>query len=378
MRNRYLNTLSEPYLFASVTEQVARHPNPVDLGVGDTSLPIPTCIVEELKRQADAFGSPQGFRGYGPEHGLMALREAIAHTFYPTLSPDEIFISDGAKTDMSRLQALFDASTTVALQDPTYPTYKEAALLSGKQTFYTLPCTPQNHFFPEQLPQADLYIICSPHNPTGHALTRSQLTHLIETAHKHHSLILFDAAYSMFIDDPALPKTPYELPGGDEVTIEIHSFSKLVSFTGLRLSWSVVPKKLRFRDGASVHRDWARLVSMFHNGTSRLIQAAGMTALSPLGQTAIAHNINIYHRRAQRLKKALSPYFPTIYGGVHTPYLWIPAPLSHFQEVGIIGIPGEGFGHCGQGFVRLSAFGNDETIDEAIRRCSQFPKVSST
>jgi len=373
MRSRYLHRLTVPYLFAAVTQQVEAHPNPVDLGVGDVSLPLPSCIVEQLQQSAASLGTPEGFKGYGPEHGLTPLRENLAKTFYPMLSPSEIFISDGAKTDLGRLQLLFDQDTIIALQNPTYPTYKEGALLSGKQHFVEIPCLPENHFFPSSLPYAHLYIICSPHNPTGHALSRTQLKQLIDIARDQGSLIIFDAAYAGFINDTSLPKTPYELEGADEVVIEVNSFSKLIGFTGLRLSWTVVPKKLRFPDGHSVHADWSRLVSAYYNGTSRVIQAAGMTALSPQGLQAIRASTEIYLQRAQRLKEALSPYFPEIYGGTYTPYLWIPADLACFENVGIIAIPGEGFGSCGQGFVRLSAFGSDATIKEAIRRCSQFP-----
>ncbi|MBS0624230.1 MAG: LL-diaminopimelate aminotransferase [Verrucomicrobia bacterium] len=378
MRSRYLNQLTTPYLFGAVTDQVERHPNPVNLGVGDVSLPLPSCIVEQLQEQAALFGTETGFKGYGPEHGLSSLREKIAKTFYPMLSADEIFISDGAKTDIGRLQFLFDPSITIALQNPTYPTYKEAAILSGKTSFIDLPTLPSNNFFPQDLPKADLYIICSPHNPTGHALTRAQLQHLIDTARQHKSFILFDAAYASFIQDPNLVKTPYELEGAEEVVIEINSFSKLIGFTGLRLSWTVVPKKLHFRDGQSVHRDWSRLVSTYYNGTSRLTQAAGHAALSQEGLQAIHQYMQIYRQQAQSLKQALSPYFDKIYGAEHAPYLWIAASPSYFERMGIITIKGEGFGSHGQGFVRLSALGSSYTIQEAIRRCSQFANLSLT
>ncbi len=365
MRNKYWDHLPAGYLFAPAQERLNPHFQPLHLGVGDTTLPLSPCVVEALIKHA-----PLAVR-YGPELGEKALRERLAEVFYPMRSADEIFISDGAKTDIGRLQTLFHEGVTVAIQNPTYPSYKETSFLSGKKVVF-IPSNPLN--FDLQLPQADIYFICSPNNPTGQALTAQQMTHLICHAQTTGSLIIHDAAYASFIKDPSLPKTFYELPGSENCVIEIHSFSKMAGFTGLRLSWTIVPKTLRFRCGHSLHQDWTRLVYAYFNGASRLIQKAGLAALSSEGLESISEQMRIYHKRALELKKGLSPYFKNIQGGESAPYLWIQTSTQPFDDLGIVSLPGEGFGSEGQGYCRLSAFADDSTLREALSRCSSYLK----
>ncbi len=364
MRNPAFASMAASYLFADITREVELHQHPVDLGVGDTTLPLAPCVIDRLQKKAHLA------LRYGPEHGLFSLREALAKTLYPMLEPEEIFISDGVKTDIGRIHALFDSDIRIAFPNPTYPTYKEAALLAGKRNFSFFPCTPENQFFPDVLPQTDLLFLCSPSNPTGHTLTRDQWTTLIARAHREGFLILYDGAYSGFIRGASC-RTPYELPGADEVVIELNSFSKLAGFTGLRLGWSIIPKAVRYpRSAQKVHPDWCRVLSTYTNGPSRLIQEGGLAALSQEGRAATEAQITHYITNTNKLKQGLAPYFSEIYGGDQIPYLWIRTSKQHFDDLGIITIPGVGFGSEGKGFVRLSGFSSTSHIEEALWRCS--------
>lgn len=390
-RNSNFLKLSENYLFPEVMRRVKEYKqcNPdcdlISLSIGDTSEPITPSAMEGLLTQAALMGTREGYRGYGPEQGDPVLRAKIAEVFYHNqISGDEIFISDGAKCDIGRLQLLFGPSVTIGVQDPSYPVYVDTALLLGMRSVVYLPCSSENNFFPDpaSLPHVDLLYLCSPNNPTGGVATREQLTKLVQWAKQNHSLIIFDAAYAGFIQDPSLPRSIYEIAGGDEVAIEVSSFSKLVGFTGVRVGWSVIPKKISFEGGHSVHKDFSRIVTTFFNGASIISQKGALAALSPQGLTEMGSMLSFYLENARLLKETLLSKNLSIYGGDNAPYLWVnfgkQSSWELFQRLlektGLIATPGSGFGAQGEGFLRFTAFGTRPHLLKAIERIvEQWP-----
>lgn len=393
-RNIHLAKLHSSYLFPEIVRRknayLAKNPhaNIISLGIGDTTQPIPDFITRAMSEKTMGLGTHAGYSGYGPEEGIEELRIQIAKRLYPqTISGDEIFISDGIGSDIGRLQLLFGNQVTVAIQDPSYPAYVDSSVIIGQTGNYHngqyrgiiyMPCCPENNFFPNlsQVPPADLIYFCSPNNPTGAAATREQLTELVAFAKAHRSIIIYDAAYAMYIRDPKIPRSIYEIAGADEVAIELGSFSKKAGFTGVRLGWSVVPKKLSFDDGTSVHQDWYRLVTSCFNGASNIAQTGGLAALHDNGWQEVNKMINYYGENAQLLKKEFLRMGYTVYGGDNAPYIWVHAPqksswetfedLLHQKQ--ILCTPGSGFGPSGEGFVRFSAFASREKILEALSR----------
>lgn len=395
-RNTHFAKLQGGYLFPEVHKRkmklLEKYPDAklISLSIGDTTEPIPSHVVQSLCQAAQDMGTLEGYRGYGPEQGYLKLREKISEIIYKGhLSADEIFISDGAKCDIARLQFLFGSGATIAVQDPAYPVYVDTSVMAGQtgpfnpaSTQYEgiiyMPCLPENDFFPDlsSLPHSDLIYFCSPNNPTGAAATRKQLKHLVELAKARGSIIIFDAAYASFIQEDNLPRSIYEIPGAKEVAIEINSFSKLIGFTGIRLSWSTVPHQLLFEDGFSVRQDWHRLLTTCFNGASAISQEGGIAALSQTGQQERACLTAFYMENTRLLKEALETLGYSVYGGSNAPYLWIKTKeksswdafenfLNHYH---IVTTPGSGFGPSGEGFIRFSAFSHREHILEAIQR----------
>lgn len=373
-RNPNFSRLSKNYLFQEVARRKSQFDDLISLSIGDTSEPIPIEVVTEIKEAAQRLSCRHEYSGYGPEQGLLALREKIAEVMYQgNVSPEDIFVSDGAKCDIGRLQTLFGSDQTIAVQNPTYPVYVDTGLLFNQKILF-LDCLPENNFFPENLEQTDLLYICSPNNPTGSVLDKAQLRKIVAWAHAHHALIIFDAAYSGFIQDPTLPRSIYEIEGADEVAIEVSSFSKLIGFTGVRLGWSVVPSKLTYHSGESVRNDFLRIVTTFFNGASNLSQAGGIAALNHCHEMEVL--CGYYLENAALLKAALETKGFPVYGGVNAPYLWVD--FGQFdswglfqlllEETRIITTPGSGFGKNGEGFLRFSAFGNRENIEKAVER----------
>ncbi|MCH9627824.1 MAG: LL-diaminopimelate aminotransferase [Chlamydiales bacterium] len=384
-RNPHFSRLNPSYLFPEVMRRAAPFSDLISLSVGDTSEPIPLSVVEALEKAARDQGTRSGYRGYGAEQGNQSLREKIAyHLYQDTISPEDIFISDGAKCDIGRLQILFGSGVTSAVQNPTYPVYVDAGLLLNQQVLY-LDCSPKNNFFPETLPdEASLLFICSPNNPTGSVATHAQLRYLVEWAHAKGALIVFDAAYSGFIQDPSLPRSIYEIEGAEEVAIEVSSFSKLIGFTGVRLGWSVVPSTLTYKEGGSIRDDYRRIVTTFFNGASILSQAGGVAALEHPHE--IQTLCSFYLENAMLIRSALGPKGFPIYGGENAPYLWVDFGKENswdlfqmlLEETGIITTPGSGFGSSGEGFLRFSAFGQRQNIINAVERIqTQWPKSLS-
>lgn len=382
-RNLNFKALKASYLFPEIharrTKFAKEHPELelISLGIGDTTLSIPPFITSALMQASQELGTDEGYRGYGPEQGISPLKEAIATKIYQTrVSPDEVFISDGAKCDLGRLQMLFGKDISIAVQDPTYPVYVDGSLIQGVKSIQFMPCTPENDFFPHlnQLKACDLIYFCSPNNPTGTVATFAQLKALVEYAIENRSIIIFDSAYSHFIQDPSLPRSIYEIPHAKKVAIEVGSFSKIAGFTGVRLGWTIVPEELKFDDGSSVRDDWNRLTTTLFNGASCISQKGGLAVLEEAGISQVKQLTHYYLENAKILKGALTKY--EVYGGTHAPYLWVRFPkqnswdvfehfLTHYQ---LVITPGSGFGAAGEEFIRMTAFGKREAVLKAAAR----------
>lgn len=384
-RNAHLARLKAGYLFPEINlrkrQFLERFPDAslISLGIGDTTEPITPFIADSIVNGAAALGRVDGYSGYGPEQGIRALREKIALQVYDDIvQPDEVFVSDGAKCDLGRLQMLFGSDVSIAVQDPAYPVYIEGSVIQGVKEIISMPCHPENDFFPdlEVLPRTDLIYFCSPNNPTGMAATRSQLEALVRFAEANRSIIIFDSAYANYIRDPALPKSIYEIEGAKKVAIEIGSFSKLAGFTGIRLGWTVIPEELKYDDGSSVKADWNRLTSTVFNGASNIAQAGGCAVLEERGLEEVADLTAFYLENAKLIKEALQELGCEVFGGVNAPYLWVRFKGQNswelfqqfLEELHIVTTPGSGFGPEGEGFLRLTAFGSRENVLDAIAR----------
>lgn len=399
-RNKNVAKLGSSYLFPEIIRRKQKflEENPsaklISLGIGDTTEPLPPFIAGELASAAEALATAHGYRGYGPEEGYRELREKISEQLYQKrFDADEIFISDGANCDIGRLQVLFGGEVTMAVQDPSYPVYVDTSVILGQtDTFHSptrryhgityMPCDPSNDFFPElcQANRTDLIYFCSPNNPTGAVATHAQLQELVAFAKRNQSIIIFDTAYASYIQDPALPRSIYEVEGAEEVAIELGSFSKMAGFTGVRLAWNIVPKALRYDDGHSINSDWRRVHSTFFNGASNIAQQGGLAALRPEGMQEVQTLISYYMKNAAILREALTELGYQVYGGSNAPYIWIRFPdytsweaFDLLLEKGhLVSAPGSGFGPAGEGFIRISAFGKRSDILEATHRLSSL------
>jgi LL-diaminopimelate aminotransferase len=280
------------------------------------------------------------------------------------------------------LQTLFGSKVSIAVQDPAYPVYVDGSILHGIESIHYLPCTPENNFFPtlDSSKKTDLLYFCSPNNPTGAVATKEQLKRLVAFAREQKSILIFDSAYAHFVQDPTLPSSIYEIEGADEVAIETGSFSKIAGFTGVRLGWTIVPKKIKYEDGLSVHSDWRRLTSTIFNGACNIAQYGGVAILSDSGQKEIENLTKFYMENTRILKNALRGSHYTVYGGDHAPYVWIhfkgKTSWGTFQEIlethHLVTTPGVGFGPCGEGFIRISAFGHRHNILKAAERLAHL------
>ena len=394
--NENYSKLPGSYLFAEVARRTAAFSaaNPdadiIKLGIGDVTLPLPEACVAALKRAADEMADKATFMGYGPYEGYDFLREAIVANDYEPLgvkiSPDELFVSDGAKSDCGNIGDIFSEDCTVAVCDPVYPVYIDANAMSGRAgdwdgekwtNIVYMPCTPENGFFPalpERVP--DLIYLCFPNNPTGMAATKEQLQPWVDYANEHGSVILYDAAYRAYITDPALPRSIYEIPGAEKCAIEFGSFSKTAGFTGTRCGWTVIPRAL-VRGGESLYDMWMRRQSTKFNGTAYVIQRAAEATYSPEGREQIAAMIGYYMANARVIREGLAAAGLEVYGGTDSPYIWFRAPQGQgswaffdrlLSEAHVVTTPGEGFGPSGEGFIRVTAFGDAERTREAVER----------
>lgn len=393
--------VSESYLFVEVARRIRAyqetHPEAkiIKMGIGDVTRPIVPAVIEALHKAVDEMGTADGFRGYGPEQGYAFLRETILRHDYTdrgiNLDADEIFISDGAKSDTGNIGDILGTGNTVAVTDPVYPVYidtnvmggRAGELLDGRYSRITyMPCTRENGFVPA-LPEhpVDIIYLCFPNNPTGTTLTREQLRTWVDYALRHDALILFDAAYEAFITEADVPHSIYEIEGAKQCAIEFRSLSKTAGFTGLRCGYTVVPKEVTARksDGSRVplNRLWSRRQSTKFNGTAYIIQRAAEAVFSPEGERQIMENIAYYRENARIMKSTFDSIGIEAFGGVNSPYIWIKTPngmdsWSFFDrlldECHVVGTPGVGFGPSGEGYFRLTAFATHEATREAMER----------
>lgn len=394
--------LTPSYLFSDVARKIAAfsasHPEVevIRMSIGDVTRPICPAAVEALHRAADEQGTPETFHGYGPEQGYEFLRSRIVARDYAArgidIGPDEIFISDGAKSDLGNIGDILSPDCRVAVTDPVYPVYVDTNIMAGRHIDY-LPCTAANGFVPA-LPSSgtdapDIIYLCYPNNPTGTTLTREQLKQWVDYALANNALILFDSAYEIFITEADVPHSIYEIEGARRCAIEFRSFSKTAGFTGLRCGYTVVPRELEGVDGegrpVSLRQLWLRRQTTKFNGASYPIQRAAEAVYSPEGRRQILESVEYYLRNARLLREGVEAAGLQCVGGVNAPYVWVRAPQGMgsweffdklLTECGVACTPGVGFGPSGEGYVRLTAFNTPENTHRAVERLQKL-KVKS-
>lgn len=406
INENFLN-LQDSYLFQTIAKKVAEFQtnNPdkriIKLGIGDVTRPIVPAVVDAMHKAIDEMGNQETFRGYGPEQGYSFLREKIVENDYlkrgVEISPDEIFISDGAKCDCGNIGDILGLNNRVAITDPVYPVYLDTNIMSGRGSSFDektgkfeniiyIPATAENNFipeFPNEVP--DMIYLCFPNNPTGTTLSKEELKKWVDYAKENKSLILFDSAYESFIQDENIPHSIYEVEGAKEVAIEFRSFSKTAGFTGIRCAYAVVPKELKgyTKKGESVdlNKLWNRRQGTKFNGVSYPVQRAAEAIYTKEGQKQIKENIAYYMENAKIIKDGLKEAGFIVYGGENAPYIWLKVPdgLSSWEffdkllnEANVVGTPGVGFGPSGEGYFRLTAFGTKENTIEAIARIKKM------
>lgn len=398
-RNPNFAKLAGGYLFPEIGRRrnayLAENPDMADriisLGIGDTTQPIPEHILGGLVSSASKLGTKEGYSGYGAEQGMGDLRAKIADKLYGGIIKDsEVFVSDGAKCDIMRVQQVFGPGVTTAVQDPSYPVYVDTSVMMGQtgdinpdtnqyDNIVYMPCTAENDFFPDidNMPKADIVYFCSPNNPTGAAATKEQLEKLVKVCKERGSILVFDAAYAPFIRSEGVPKSIFEIDGAREVAMECNSFSKYAGFTGVRLGWTVVPDELTFADGTPVRDDFNRVMTTAFNGASNIVQGGGLACLDDEGLAEINTLIDYYLENAKLLKEAMESIGYQVFGGTDAPYVFVKLPEGKsswdtFSEIlekaQVVTIPGAGFGPGGEGYLRLSAFAPRDTVIEACER----------
>jgi len=395
-RNANMGKLQAGYLFPEIGKRrnafLAENPDAkiISLGIGDTTLPVPEHILTGLRNGVNNLGAKETYTGYGAEQGVGALRAKISEALYGgRISPEEVFVSDGSKCDIGRLQMMFGNQVKSAVQDPSYPVYVDTSVMMGQTKtmdaeskqydgIVYMKCGPENGFFPdlEKAERADVVYFCSPNNPTGAAASRAQLEQLVAWAKERGSIIVFDAAYAPFIRSKDVPKSIYEIEGAEECAIEVNSLSKYAGFTGVRLGWTIVPKALKFKDGTPVANDYNRVMCTAFNGASNIVQAGALAALEPEGLAEIEKLIDYYMGNAKMLLDTMLDLGFKVHGGIDAPYVFVDlegkSSWDMFSELletaQVVTIPGAGFGPGGEGFLRLSAFAPREACEEACTR----------
>jgi len=404
--NEHYLKLTAGYLFPEIGRRVKAFTdaNPsadvIRLGIGDVTEPLAPAVIQAMHAAVDELAGRSSFRGYGPEQGYDFLREAIAKHDYQArganVDADEIFVSDGSKCDSGNILDVFGEDNVIAVLDPVYPVYVDTNVMAGRTGaadasgryagLVYLPVTADNDFVPELPKQrVDLIYLCYPNNPTGTVATREMLKRWVEYAKKNGSVILYDAAYEAYITDSAIPHSIYEIDGARDVAIEFRSFSKTAGFTGVRCAFTVIPKGLKgkTRDGreVAIHPLWNRRHCTKFNGVSYPVQRGAAAIYSPEGRKQVQETIAFYLENAGLVREALSKLGIKVYGGVNAPYVWLKTPgnLSSWdffdkllQDAHLVGTPGSGFGACGEGYFRLSAFNSRANVEEAGRR---FAKI---
>ena len=400
--NQNYQKLAGSYLFGEIARRVAAykkaHPEAdiIRLGIGDVTQPLPQVCIEAMHKAVDEMGNAETFRGYGPEQGYEFLIEAIRkHNYLDRgidIASDEIFVSDGSKSDTGNIQEIFGTDNRIAITDPVYPVYLDTNVMAGRtgekqdNGYYAgvtyLPSTAANHFSPS-LPteHVDIIYLCCPNNPTGTTLSRDALTKWVEYAKKEDAVILFDAAYAAYITEPDVPRSIYEIPGAKDVAIEFRSFSKTAGFTGTRCGYTVIPKTVtgKGKDGSRVKfRDlWNRRHTTKFNGTAYIVQRGAEAIYTEKGQQQVQELVSYYMENARIIREGLQAAGIKAYGGVNAPYIWLQTPNGMpswdffdllLTKVNIVGTPGVGFGPCGEGYFRLTSFGDRENTKRAVER----------
>lgn len=390
--NQNYSNLKESYLFSEIAHRVAAftEANPdkdiIRMGIGDVTLPLCSTVCEAMKKAVDEMGRAESFRGYGPEQGYGFLQEKIALYYRERnveLAPEEIFISDGAKSDLGNILDILDTKNRVLIPDPVYPVYVDTNLMDGREIVFAA-ATQENGFLP--LPsnerKADIIYLCSPNNPTGAVYNREQLGLWVDYANENNALILFDAAYEAFITDPELPRSIFEIEGARTCAIEFCSLSKTAGFTGTRCGYTVVPTDLSFH-GVHLNKLWLRRQTTKFNGVSYIVQRGAEAVFTKEGKRQIQDNIAYYRENAGVITKTMDELGIWYTGGKNSPYIWMKCPGdtdsweffdSLLHHAGIVGTPGAGFGNNGKQFFRLTAFSDHESTKKAMERFRDFLK----
>lgn len=386
------------YLFSDIAKKVKAfsEANPdkriIRLGIGDVTLPLADAVIEALHGAVDEMGSKETFKGYAPDLGYEFLRNTIVDKVYKPLGcdieSDEIFVSDGAKSDSGNIQEIFARDNVIAVCDPVYPVYVDSNVMAGRTESFDeingrwsdvlyMPCTKENNFIPE-IPEreADVIYLCFPNNPTGEVITKDELQKWVDHANHTGAVIIFDAAYEAYISEDNIPHSIYECEGASQCAIELRSFSKNAGFTGLRLGYTVVPKEL-VRGGTKLNALWARRHGTKYNGAPYIVQKAGEAVYSDIGQKQIKEQIAYYKRNATYIYESLKKLGYEVYGAINSPYIWLKTPdkMTSWEffdmllnKAAVVGTPGVGFGPHGEGYFRLTAFGDHEATKEAVKR----------
>ncbi|MCD8377792.1 MAG: LL-diaminopimelate aminotransferase [Candidatus Gastranaerophilales bacterium] len=385
INKNYLN-LEASYLFSTIAKKVSEHKsqNPdkdiIRLGIGDVTLPLSKAVVKALKQASEEMGVKETFHGYGPEQGYDFLKNGIKEYYSKhnaVLEPDEIFISDGAKSDLGNILDIFDTDNTVLVQDPVYPVYVDTNIMAGRKIIYSNSNETNNFLsMPDRNVKADIIYLCSPNNPTGAVYDREQLREWVQYALDNNSIILFDAAYECFISDETLPRSIYEIEGAKDCAIEFCSFSKTAGFTGTRCGYTVVPLSLRY-DNTQLNKLWLRRQTTKFNGVPYIVQKAAAAVFSKEGQEEVLSNINYYKANAKIITDTLDRLGIRYTGGTNSPYIWLKCPNNMksweffdylLENIQVVGTPGSGFGKNGEGYFRLTSFGSREKTIEAMER----------
>ena len=384
--NKNVENLVPSYLFAEIAKRVneftAKNPDKkiIRLGIGDVTLPLAPAVVEAMKKGCDEMGVKETFKGYPDYEGYGFLREAISEyyeSFGVSVSPDEILINDGAKSDAGNIGDIFSADNTVLVTDPVYPVYVDSNIMAGRKILYA-DANEENGFcaMPDPDVKADIIYLCSPNNPTGSCYTKAQLKEWIDYANVNNSLIIYDAAYEAFITEDDVPRSILEIEGARTCAIEMCSLSKTAGFTGTRCGYTVIPKELVL-DGVNIYKLWYRRLSTKFNGVSYPVQCAAKAVFSEKGRKQIKENIAYYQENAKIISKTMDELGIKYTGGINSPYIWLKCPDGMgsweffdylINNIYVVGTPGEGFGKNGEGWFRLTSFGDRENTIEAMER----------
>lgn len=388
--NTNYQNIADSYLFSTVAKKVnefaAKYPDKkiIKLGIGDVTLPLCKEVVKALKDASEEMGIKESFHGYGPEQGYEFLKTKL-QKYYEThgvnLDNDEIFISDGAKSDLGNILDLFAVDNTVLVPDPVYPVYVDTNIMAGRKVVY-IDANADNNFLPlpDKSIKADIIYICSPNNPTGAVYNKEQLKAWVDYAKENKSVILFDAAYECFITDEELPRSIFEIEGAKSCAIEFCSFSKMAGFTGTRCGWTVVPKEL---ENGLLNKMWLRRQTTKFNGVPYIVQRGAEAVFSEVGQKEIQENLNYYKENAKIISDVLKKHNIWHIGGQHSPYIWLKCPNNMksweffdylLENIQVVGTPGSGFGRNGEGYFRLTSFGSRENTKEAVERMDKLFK----